>query len=72
MRQLAELTTIGTMFSRIERMRVVPFDLRSFGQLVGSTFGAIATLLPLLHANGDLANMVEAIGKLFGHLSGGG
>jgi hypothetical protein len=72
MRQLAELTTLGTLFSRIERMRVVPFDLRSFGQLVGSTFGAIATLLPLLHANGDLANMLEAISRLFGHLSGGG
>jgi hypothetical protein len=72
MRELAELTTLGTLFSRIERMRVVPFDLRSFGQLVGSTFGAIATLLPLLHANGDLANIVDAIGRIFGHLSGGG
>jgi hypothetical protein len=72
MRELAELATLGTMFSRIEHMRVVPFDLRSFGQLVGSTFGALATLLPLLHANGDLANAVEAIGKLFGHLSGAG
>jgi hypothetical protein len=72
MRQMAELTTLGTMFSRIERMRVVPFDLRSFGQLVASTFGAIATLLPLLHANGDLATMAEAISRVFGHLSGGG
>jgi len=71
-RELAELATLGTMFSRIEHMRVVPFDLRSFGQLVGSTFGALATLLPLLHASGDLAAMMEAIGKLFGHLSGGG
>jgi len=72
MRELAELTTLGTMFSRIEHMRVVPFDLRSFGQLVGSTFGAVATLLPLLHANGDLANIAEAISRIFGHLSGGG
>ncbi len=71
-RGLAGLTTLGTMLSRIENMHVVPFDLRSFGQLVGSTFGAMATLLPLLHANGDLANMAEAIGKLLGHLSGGG
>ena len=67
-----ELTTLGTMFSRIENMRVVPFDLRSFGQLVGPTFGAMATLLPLLHANGDLANIAEAIGKLLGRLSSGG
>src|SRR5579864_5058453 len=30
MRELAEFTTLGTMFSRIEQMRVVPLDLRSF------------------------------------------
>jgi hypothetical protein len=72
MRHLAELATLGAMFSRVENMRVVPFDLRSFGQLIGSTLGAIATLLPLLHVKGDLATMVEAIGKLLGHVGGGG
>jgi hypothetical protein len=72
MRELAEFTTLGTMFSRIEHMRVVPFDLRSFGQLVGSTLGSIATLLPLLHANGAFASLIEAIGKLLGHIGGGG
>jgi len=70
-RELTELTTLGTLFQRIERMRVVPFDLRSFGQLVGSTLGSIATLLPLLHAKGEFAGFVEMIGKLFGHMSGG-
>jgi hypothetical protein len=71
MRELAEFTTLGTMFSRIEQMRVVPLDLQSLGQLVGSTFGSIATLLPLLHANGALASIFEAIGKLLGHAGGG-
>lgn len=70
-RELAELATLGTMFSRIEHMRVVPFDLRSFGQLLGSTLGSIATLLPLLHVKGELAGIFEAIGKLIGHVSGG-
>ena len=69
-RELTELTTLGTLFQRIERMRVVPFDLRSFGQLVGSTLGSIATLLPLLHAKGEFAGVVEMIGKLFGRISG--
>jgi len=64
MRELAEFTTLGTMFTRIEQMRVVPLDLRSLGQLVGSTLGAIATLLPLLHANGALASIFQAISKL--------
>ena len=69
-RDLAEQSTLGAMFARIEDMRVVPFDLRSFVQLLGSTLGAMATLLPLLHAKGEMANVVEAISKLLGGLGG--
>lgn len=69
-RDLAEQSTLGTMFARIERMRVVPFDLRSFGQLLGSTLGAMATLLPLLHTKGETAAIVEAVGKLLGQMGG--
>ncbi len=64
MRELAEFATLGTMFSRIEQMRMVPLDLRSLGQLVGSTLGSMATLLPLIHVNGTVATVVGAIGKL--------
>jgi hypothetical protein len=71
MRQLAEQSTLGAMYTRIEHMRVVPFDLRSFGQLMGSTLGAMSTLLPLLHSKGDLAAIFEAFGKMLGHLGGG-
>lgn len=71
-RELAELATLGAFFTRIGEMRVVPFDLRSFGQLVGSTLGAMATLLPLLHAKGDLTAIFELFGKLLGRVSGGG
>jgi hypothetical protein len=70
-RQLAELATLGAMFARVEQMRVVPFDLRSFGQLVGSTLGALSTLLPLLQVKGDLAAVFDAIGRLLHQLSGG-
>jgi hypothetical protein len=72
MRQLAEQSTLGLMYTRIEHMRVVPFDLRSFSQLLGSTLGAMSTLLPLLHSKGDLAEIFEAIGKFLGHFGGGG
>ena len=65
-RELAEFTTLGTMFSRIEQMRVVPLDLQSLGQLVGSTLGSIATLLPLLHADQAFTSIFEALGKLLG------
>jgi hypothetical protein len=70
-RELAELATMSTMFLHIEKMRVVPFDLRSLGQLLGSSFGSVATVLPFLHYNGKAQNILEAIGKLLGHLVGG-
>lgn len=70
MRELSELETLAATFSRIEKMRVVPFDLRSFGQLVGSTLGAIATLLPLLYEKGELAAIFEAVARLIGHATG--
>jgi hypothetical protein len=69
-RALDELETMGAAYARIDRMRVVPFDLRSFGQLVGSTLGAIATLLPLLYETGDLATVFDAMGRLIGHATG--
>jgi hypothetical protein len=70
MRDIAEQSTLATMFARIDHMRVVPFDLRSFMQLLGSTLGAMATLLPLLHAKGEMAGIVEAISKLLGQFGG--
>jgi hypothetical protein len=69
-RELTELNTLGTMFTRIENMRVVPLDMRSFGQLVGSSLGSLATLLPILHVNGNVTGIFDAIGKLLGHLGG--
>jgi hypothetical protein len=69
-RELTELNTLGTMFTRIENMRIVPLDLRSFGQLVGSSLGSVATLLPILHVNGNVTGLFDAIGKLLGHLGG--
>ncbi|HEY3785224.1 MAG TPA: hypothetical protein VGL55_08100 [Steroidobacteraceae bacterium] len=69
-RDLTELSTLGTMFTRIQGMRVVPFDLTSFSQLVGSSFGSIATLLPLLHVSGRVTGVFDALGKILGHLGG--
>ncbi|MGE0665955.1 MAG: hypothetical protein AB7O49_05290 [Sphingomonadales bacterium] len=71
-RELAELATLHTMFNHIDRMRVVPFDLRSFGQLAGSSFGSIATLLPLLQYDGKVTGIFELIAKLLGGLVGVG
>jgi hypothetical protein len=62
----------STALGQIKKMRVVPFDLRSFAQLAASSFGSIATLLPLLHFDEHTASIFEAIGKFLGHLSGKG
>jgi hypothetical protein len=70
-RQLTELTTLSTMFTQIEKMRVVPFDLRSFAQLAGSSFGSIATLLPLLQYKGQITDVFDLLSKVFGLFGAG-
>lgn len=70
-RMLAEQNALDAVYNRIHRMRVVPFDLRSFAQLLGSTFGAIATVLPLLHAKGELHEIMEVASKLLEKVPGG-
>jgi hypothetical protein len=69
-RFLTELTTLGTMFTRIQTMRVVPFDLRSFMQLSGSSLGSIATLLPFLHISGNFPGILETVSKFIQHFGG--
>lgn len=69
-RYLSELTTLGNMFTRIQSMRVVPFDLRSFMQLSGSSLGAIATILPILHISGDVPGFLDSVSKVIGHFGG--
>ncbi|MEO8314632.1 MAG: hypothetical protein ABI645_07530 [Pseudomonadota bacterium] len=69
-RYLTELTTFGNMFTRIQSMRVVPFDLRSFMQLGASSLGSVATILPILHISGDFPGILESISKFIGHLTG--
>lgn len=69
-RDLTELSTLGTLFNRIEGMRVVPFDLVSFAQLAGSSLGSLATLPPILHVSGNVSGVFDALSKLLGHMGG--
>lgn len=43
---LAGLNALNQVYDHIHKMRVVPFDLRSFGELVGSALGPMIPLLP--------------------------
>jgi hypothetical protein len=45
---LAVLNSLNQVYDHIHRMRIVPFDLRSFSELVGSALGPLIPLLPYL------------------------
>lgn len=65
--ELANLNNVATMFDRVEHMRVVPFDLRSAAQLVASTVGSVATVLPLLKIEGPLKMWLEVLSTVLKH-----
>ena len=68
--ELSGMNNLHSVFEKIEHMRVVPFDMRSFSQLTGSTVGS---LLPLVI---KLANLpkptVEFFEMIKPFLGGGG
>ena len=45
---LAGLNALNQVYDHIHAMRVVPFDLRSFSELVSSALGPLVPLLPYL------------------------
>lgn len=45
---LAGLNALNQVYAHIHAMRVVPFDIRSFSELVGSALGPMVPLLPYL------------------------
>ena len=45
---LSGLNSLNQVYDQIHAMRVVPFDLRSFSELVGSALGPMVPLLPYL------------------------
>lgn len=44
--ELSGLHALNQVYDHVHKMRVVPFDLRSFGELVGSALGPLIPLLP--------------------------
>jgi len=63
---VADLNNFAQVFTRMQQMRVVPFDLRSAGHLLGSTFGSIATALPLIRLEGTLEDWLSLLARLLG------
>lgn len=65
---LSLMAQFSKLFEAAQQMRVVPFDLRSAGQLVGSTFGSLASILPALHVQGRLSLFVTVMQRVAGLL----
>jgi hypothetical protein len=62
---LYEWKEFGNLYEHVESMRVVPFDLRSLGELLGQTLGALVPLLAYLNPPEPLAKLLEAGSHLF-------
>jgi len=60
----ADLNNVAAVFTRAQQMRVVPFDLRSFSQLVGSTIGSIATALPIVRFEATFEDWLSLVAQL--------
>ena len=65
-----DMAGLWKMFEQTRAMRVVPFDWQSFSQLIGSTFGSLSTVLPMLHGAEGLQKWFEFIGRFFRMLTG--
>jgi hypothetical protein len=61
---LGLMAQFSRLFESCGQMRVVPFDWRSVSQLVGSTFGSVASLLPALHLQGPMSAVFSSVQKL--------
>lgn len=68
--ELAQLNLLTGFYERIQSMRVIPFDLRSGAQLVGSAVGPMIPLLPYFF---DIPEAwMKIIQLLFGWVTGKG
>jgi hypothetical protein len=54
---------LGGLFAHIQAMRVVPFDLRSFAELMANTLGALLPLLAYLKLPDPLLKVIEGGSK---------
>jgi hypothetical protein len=61
---LTLMSQISRLFEASQQMRVVPFDWRSASQLVGSTVGSVATIIPALHLQGPLSDAFVILQKI--------
>ena len=65
--ELLGMKNLNEVYDRIYQMRVVPFDMRSFLELMGQTFGSLLPLLPYLGLPEPIFQFLERIFKMVRH-----
>ena len=64
--ELSALNNLNAAFDRVKSMRVVPFDLRSFGELVVSAIGPVLPILPYFDILPEpIVKSIEQLLKIF-------
>jgi hypothetical protein len=62
---LFEWQELRQLYDHVENMRIVPFDLRSLGELLGQTLGALVPLLAYMNLPEPLAKLLETGSHIF-------
>ena len=65
--ELIGLSNLNTVYDHIRKMRVVPFDARSFLELTMQTFGSLLPILPYLGIPEPNIKMLESLYKALTH-----
>lgn len=63
---LAGLNNLNAVYDHIKKMRVVPFDTRSFLELMGQTLGSLLPILPYVGVPEPIAKILEGLLKAIG------
>ena len=61
---LVEWQQLRGLYDHVEKMRIVPFDLRSFAELLGQTLGALIPLLGYLNPPEPILGLLEHGSKM--------
>jgi hypothetical protein len=64
--QLLGLNNLNVVYDHIYKMRVVPFDTRSFLELTAQTLGSLVPLLPYLGVSEPNLKLMEGVFKVMG------
>lgn len=65
--ELLGMKNLSEVYDHINKMRVVPFDFRSFMELMGQTLGSLLPLLPYLGLPEPLLQILESLFKMTRH-----